>query len=218
MKIKYFYTLLAAITLLSGHALADPVNVITNGDFEAGNTGFSSDYTFSPGNIWGPGTYDIVTDPSNSHRLASSFGDHTTGSGNMMVVNGSTEAGLTLWFEPVPIDPGAYYTLSFWVASWFPTSPAFLDVLINGVSVGTVSPPGGDQVGTWTQFTANWLAGSADSATISIMGLNTEYGGNDFAIDDISFVDPPFPAPEPASLLLSGFGFLGLALLRKRLR
>ena len=86
MKIKYIYMLLAATALMSGYALADPVNVITNGDFEAGNTGFSSDYTFSPGNIWDPATYDIVSDPNDSHNLATSFGDHTTGDGLMMVI------------------------------------------------------------------------------------------------------------------------------------
>jgi hypothetical protein len=220
MKNKCFYVLLAATILLPCQLMADPVNpvnVIVNGDFEAGNTGFSSDYTYSPGNIWNPATYDIVSDPHSSHGLASSFGDHTTGDGLMMVINGSTSPGLTFWFQPVPVDPGAYYTLSFWVASWYPDSPALLDVLINGTSVGTISPPGGEDVGTWQQFTAYWTAGVSGSATIGINGLHTEYGGNDFALDDISFVDPPIRTPEPSTILLSAVGLFGFAFFRKRL-
>ena len=48
-------------------ASADPPpNLVFNGDFSLGNVGFTSDYTFSPGDIVGEKTYDIVTDPSNS--------------------------------------------------------------------------------------------------------------------------------------------------------
>jgi hypothetical protein len=214
MKNKFFYVLLAAATLMSGQLLADPVNIIINGDFEAGNTGFSSGYTYSPGNLWDPETYDIVSDPQLSHSLAASFGDHTSGSGYMMAINGSETAGVSLWLQPVSVIPDALYRLSFWVANWYPSAPTTLEVQINGESIGSISPTG---VGVWQEFTADWLPNGATSASIGIVSLGTAYSGNDYALDDISFVDPPITTPEPSTLLLSGFGFLGLALIRKRL-
>lgn len=223
MTNKFYYMLLAAVILLSGQLLADPVNIIVNGDFEAGNTGFSTGYTYSPGNIHGPGTYDIVTDPQLSHASATSFGDHTTGSGYMMAINGSETAGVSLWLQPVSVIPDALYTLSFWVANWYPSAPTTLDVQINGTSVGTITPSG---VGIWQEFTADWLSDAATSASIGIVSMGTAYSGNDYALDDISFMDPPvdidrldtpIETPEPSTLLLSGLGFLGLALVRKRL-
>jgi hypothetical protein len=50
-----FVTALAVTALLAGGAPAW-ANLIVNGDFEAGNSGFSSAYAFSPGNIFPEGT------------------------------------------------------------------------------------------------------------------------------------------------------------------
>src|SRR5690606_38571148 len=46
-------------------------NVVTNGDFSQGNTGFTSDYVQGTGGTWGqlssPGTYAISSNPSLTH-------------------------------------------------------------------------------------------------------------------------------------------------------
>ncbi len=68
-------------------------NLITNGDFESGNTGFTSGYAF--GNVHGPGTYWIGGTPSQAPGAWGGWyngGDHTSGSGKMMVVNGANDA------------------------------------------------------------------------------------------------------------------------------
>src|SRR5688500_7721593 len=82
-------------TLLTG-------NLIYNGDFELGNKGFLMDYTFSPGDIRREGTYDLSTDPRRSHEAAASYGDHTSGAGLMMVVNGATKPDQVVWSQTVP--------------------------------------------------------------------------------------------------------------------
>lgn len=67
-------------------------NLITNGNFSAGNTGFTSEYTYNGVDGFGnldEGSYGIVTNPNTIHSLWYGFTDHTTGTNpNMMVVNG----------------------------------------------------------------------------------------------------------------------------------
>src|SRR6202008_2603979 len=63
--------------------------LVTNGDFSAGNTGFSSNYILGTGGSYGAvsnaGTYSITTNPKLAHSNFAIFGDHTTGTGNMLV-------------------------------------------------------------------------------------------------------------------------------------
>ena len=152
-------------------------NLIVNGDFESGNTGFSSDYTFSPGNLFPPAVYDVLSDPSSAHFAATSFGDHTSGSGLMMAVNGATLTGLTVWSQAVTVPPNTDYNFSAWVASWFPASPAQLQFLINGSPIGTVTAP--STTGIWQQFATTWNSGSNTSAIIEIIDLNTAFFGTE---------------------------------------
>jgi hypothetical protein len=117
----------------------------------------------------------------------------------MMAVNGATTSGLIVWSQ----------TVAGWVSSWFPVSPAQLEISINSTPIGTVTAP--STTGVWQQFSFNWFSGTSTTAVLSIVDLNTEPFGNDFALDDLSFV------PEPVSLLALGAGLIGLAA-RKRLR
>jgi hypothetical protein len=82
-----------AATITVG-SLADDVgaspntaNLLVNGDFSLGNTGFTSDYIFTS-DILPAGTYCIDTDPHHCHPLAASYGDHTSGTGLMLIANG----------------------------------------------------------------------------------------------------------------------------------
>jgi hypothetical protein len=85
-------------------------NLIFNGDFEAGNTGFTSEYTYvvgtGPTALQPPSVYSIGLDPSLYHSAWTSFGDHTTGTGNMMIVNGTSNGtpGALVWGQTVELD------------------------------------------------------------------------------------------------------------------
>ncbi len=101
MKRKVLFPILALVLALSlalpmaGVVGAVPGNLINNGDFEAGNTGFTTEYTYLDPSVTGGWTlgpeymYTVSTNPSLYHSAWSSFGDHTSGSGNMMIVNGT---------------------------------------------------------------------------------------------------------------------------------
>ena len=161
---------------------------IANGDFEQGARGFRTGYQHSPGNLRESGTFCVVTDPHNAHDSAASFNDHTSGRGFLLAVNGSDLPDLLLWGQDVAVKPGAEYTLSLWVASWFFTSPAELEVRINGREVGRVIAS--TKTGEWKELRATWTAGNDSRAVIEIYNRTREISGNDFAIDDISLRGP----------------------------
>ncbi|WDD96912.1 hypothetical protein [Thalassomonas actiniarum] len=174
--------------------------LITNGDFSAGNAGFTSSYTFfASGDITGPGEYAIVTNPLSAHPLASSYGDNTDGFGNMLMANGSTMAEL-VWSQTVSVNSNTIYEFSAFVSSWFldvPPAPASLDFVVNGSSIGIFTAP--DTTGLWLEFSMSVSSGALTSFDLEIYNLSTQFGGNDFALDDISLTAS---VPEPSPLVM----------------
>ena len=92
-------------------------NLITNGDFEAGNIGFSSGYPFVASTTMLPIGYILTDNPSPHHPLSQSFGDHTTGSGLMMMVNGSIQ-GTVVWSQTTTITPNSSFDFSIFIRAW----------------------------------------------------------------------------------------------------
>ena len=170
-----------SVTSLTG------TNFVNNGDFSQGNTGFTSSYidTNGPGSLWPEGFYSIQSNPNSVHPNFASFGDHTSGTGNMMVINGASSP-VNIWCQTITVTPNTSYDFSAWGASCTPSNPAQLQFEINGTLVGTpLQLPGSN--GLWTEFHVVWFSGSNTSITICIHDSQTALSGNDFAIDDISF-------------------------------
>jgi hypothetical protein len=204
----------AACAVLSLVATPVPANLVVNGDFSSGNSGFTSSYTYSPANCFPPAIFDINTNPNSCHSSWASFGDHTTGSGNMMVVNGSEIPNVPVWSQTVDVDENTQYYFSVWIASVYPISPAELNFSINGMALGSTFIAS-TTVGEWQQFFAPWFSGSSTTAALDLVNQNTAFSGNDFALDDI-VLDTTRPLPEPGSLLLVGIGLSVLAMTRRR--
>jgi len=179
-------------------------SVVTNGDFSAATTntltrGFTSAYTYmttaSPcpgcccGALSSEGTYSVNTNPHNLHNLFTAFGDHTTGSGNMLIVNGAATANVTVWTQNINILPNTNYVFSTWATSVNPASPAILQFSINGSPLGsTINLSSTLADGVWQYFTTTWNSGSnSGTLPIALVNQNTSSGGNDFAVDDIVF-------------------------------
>ncbi len=164
-------------------------NLIQNGDFSAGLTGFSSNYVPGTGGPWGilsnEGTFAVATNPNLTHTAFASCGDHT-GGGNMLVVNGAGTPNQDVWCQTVNVTPNTNYAFGAWATSVVSNSPAILQISINGGLLGSpfTLPSATCQ---WTQFFQLWNSGGAVSATICIVNQNTQTGGNDFALDDIFF-------------------------------
>jgi gliding motility-associated-like protein len=169
-------------------------NLVFNGDFSLGNTGFTTEYTqiADPSPFGVQSSYDIVTNPNDWFSPFASCGDHTTGTGNLMVFDGSTDPTGTIkaWCSgtPIAVTPNTSYTFSYYVASVAPQNPAKLEVLINGVSLAAaVTAP--TSTCLWTLVSHVWNSGTNTTADICIYDREFIDFGNDFALDDISLVE-----------------------------
>ena len=168
-------------------------NLIINGDFSSGNTGFITNHQFLASAPVGgaQNAYGVVANPQAWFNAFTNCGDHTSGTGKMMVVDGATSANSIVWRQNVPVVNNRVYNLSFWVQSVVNTNPANIEVFINGVSVGFRLAPT-DIVCTsplrWVQFTYAWNSLTNNNANIVLYNRNINSGGNDFAIDDIEFI------------------------------
>lgn len=161
-------------------------NMIANGDFEQGNIGFTSNYTNNI-SVYNEGTYYVSPNPQLNHPNFSACTDHTTGTGNMMVVNGAGTPNNIVWQQNISVNPNTNYNFSAWVENVVnDPNVASLQFSINGVLLGAAfQTPVAPCV--WAQFSTLWNSAANTNALIAIINQNTQTGGNDFAIDDISF-------------------------------
>ncbi|MFK8056606.1 MAG: SprB repeat-containing protein [Saprospiraceae bacterium] len=177
--------------VLTGSTIDFAGDLVVNGDFSSGNTGFTTDYVLDPnptsaGNELDEGEYSVGADPAPMHRNWQSCGDHTTGAGNMLIVNGATVANQNAWCQTLPVTPNTDYAFSAWVVSVDPNGPVEIQFNINGSAVGAGNV-GLSTTCVWTNFFVIWNSGANSSIEICIEDINLAMAGNDFAIDDISF-------------------------------
>ena len=157
----------------------------TNGNFSNGNTGFLTAYTYNATSIWNEGTYAVGPNPNAVHPNFSSWGDHTTGTGNYMLVNGSTGGNKILWRQIVSFPPGVQVTMRWWMLT-FVTPAGSVQLKLSGTNIGNAaSTP--NSTGVWAQTTRTFTVPASGNATINLVTTSAALSGNDFGIDDISF-------------------------------
>jgi hypothetical protein len=218
---KVALTLLACgICFVSFTQRLSAQNLVANGDFSLGNTGFASDYNFTSINS-SQNQYTVSSNPNawNGAFLSPpTWFDHSPSSDNLsLLVNGSVTAGEDVWRESFTgLTPNTNYTLSAWASNLSPgnaPNPVLLQFFVNGAAIGsqfTVGPGAPN----WQQFAAVWNPGASTTATISIRDANTDLSPNDFALDDISVVG----VPEPSSAWLVALGLMLIGPCRSALR
>ena len=178
----------AVMLLVSSSPVLGQVNLVRNGDFESGSSGFSTAYERGcPG---GAGYYEIVTDARTCYYQFTGHDRHPE-TGNFMVLNGAMTENTEAWGQRVPVCRDSNYVWSVWVSSVYPASAAQLSFRINSVEVGSLPAPSAME--TWVNFTVTWNSGQETLARLSIVDTNLTNGGNDFGLDDISFVGPDCP-------------------------
>jgi gliding motility-associated-like protein len=172
--------------------------LIQNPDFEQGNVGFTSTYKYANSSsilsetiLYG-GNYTVSNDPGHPwgcdlSTYFASCGDHTTGTGKMLCVNGGRVADVEIWGTDVTVIPNMNYTLTYWVQSFhkdIDPHPSRLQFKINGKVVGGEYKASKDTC-IWRLFQQR-AASSTPNVHLSLVNMETEPIGNDFAMDDVS--------------------------------
>ena len=161
-------------------------NLILNSDFSQGNVGFSSDYLYSPSTGVPEGVYNVGSNIVSWHPTMKPCTDHTSGIGNMMMVNGAVIPDVNVWKETVIVQPNTNYEFSTWLEHITSVNPAILQFSINGINIGNIFQANSTSC-VWDRFFTTWNSGNNTIAVISIVNKNTINTGNDFALDDIFF-------------------------------
>jgi gliding motility-associated-like protein len=168
-------------------------NLLQNPSFTAGNTGFTSGYTFVPTptstpSLYLEGTYAIGNNAFTYHP--DFVGNGRTGPGdNFMIVNGAA-ALQAVYAQTVTVFPNRFYTISVYGVSVHPTSPAQLGLVVDGksTSVVTTLPT---TVNQYVKLEDLYFSGPGPATgwpvTIEIRNINKDFSGNDFGIDDVYF-------------------------------
>lgn len=196
-----------ALFVAAGPATSATVNVITNGGFEDGATGFFTD--LSQGSLGSVSRYGVV---GTTLGLAPHSGTQ------YLFVNGNNTPSSepTSWAQTVQLIAGNLYDFTAWMADWSGVNPkAILSVRIDGTEFTTMTAPGTQD--TWVQFTGSFIAQTTGTSTLSFVELTSSFGGNDYGLDDISLttnIPSAVPLPAGLPLLLAGMG--ALAFVRRR--
>ena len=205
--INFLHRSLILITALISF-LGFSQNLLVNGDFESGSVvGFFSNgagYTRITPPFSGStnaGNWALTSNPQlfNTSSFVST-GDHTSGTGFMMVVDGNSTGGQQNFWEAgnagggvCGLSIGSTYTFSYWIRSVYgPVSgnptPAIIGVdILNANTVTLVSgsltaPP---TANGWQQVVFTFRP-NGSCVNIKLFNNNTNFDGNDFAIDDMS--------------------------------
>jgi gliding motility-associated-like protein len=160
-------------------------NIIANGQFDAGNSDFTTQYIYQ-NNLQLEGTIFVTSDPSLNHP--SFIGSGQGGSGNFIAVNGSSNAGQFIWQQTVTVVPNQTYDISLFLASMVANNNnGIIQLRVDGIDVGPVmNCPG--PVNVWSPFNNTWTAGASSSAVVSLHSMNNASGGNDFGVDNIQMI------------------------------
>ncbi len=180
-------------------------NLVVNGGFEDGNTGFYTDISCSwndpacscHNNQWSePDQYYIGTSPSENTPCGGRFQSAFVGSprsGSMfMMVDGKGNHSPIVWEQEIAVQDSSYYYFETWITTigTTPDTYARLRFVINGIMMPEVidaplTP------GQWINYSQLWYSG-VTKGTITIQIIDTQPNADgpdrdDFGLDDITF-------------------------------
>ena len=196
-------------------------NLIRNGNFEAGDIGFDTDYRYEGGKIF-PGNYAVVpardaTEACETWRLKDHSACAGFGNDHVLLVNGATQqsGSSTIWSQTISgLDPDKTYQFCGY-AKHLPVCCFDVTPRISVGIEGSAGVPGYSYpINTnatdpcdWKEF--GWsFSPSGTSVTINIDLQESFNGdGNDLALDDIALIEV-VPAVVPLSAQIQSYPHL----------
>ena len=191
---------------------AQAAELVTNGTFSAGSSGYSTQYAGTDAD----GYQYLTNNPRSVCDCFANIDGSTNGHGNQLVLDGAQNGGY-FFQQTLSIVAGTTYTFSFDAANLGTAGPIpNIAAFVNGVQLFMSGELPYDDA--YRTYSGNFSAGSATSAIITLRDLTLAHSYNDFAIDNVSFTGSAAAVPEPATwaMMLVGFGMIGFAA-RKRL-
>jgi gliding motility-associated-like protein len=206
IKLLLFSTLISFFTTISAQTLI-------NGNFESGGNGIGflingAGYTQinPPTGSSFQGNYAITTNPQLLNSNFISGGDHTTGSGRMLVVDGNTVPNSRLWSctstggALTGFTAGSTYTFSYWIKSVsndVTNTATQANINVFFVNASNVNPASTNSYAPlpsqgWTRVSYTFTA-TANNALIELRNNNLSVLGNDFALDDFAITPGALP-------------------------
>lgn len=162
-------------------------NLVVNGDFEKGNTGFKSALKFkNPNDAISVGEYKIDSKSLTCYNCIPS----SPYKGNYLLSKGLVSATTNLWQQQVAVKPNTNYVFSAWINYSFLytySNTYNIQFTVNGKIVDSPKYVNSMQGGTWAQYYVEWNSGSDVSANLSIKEMLDAFNYYDIALDDISF-------------------------------
>jgi outer membrane protein OmpA-like peptidoglycan-associated protein len=180
-------TLLIILALTVETLFAQKVNLVKNGTFEMGRTGFKTDHKLQDG-FSKEGEY-IVTNNVTTDLYSKGFKNPLPSSGQFLFINGFhyPRTAKRCWYDSISVQPNTTYIFSYSVASVINLNPPQLEFNVNGNSVSKIFYI--SESNYWQTISTTYTTKSDQTRIeISIVDLNkvSSYG-NDFAIDNIVF-------------------------------
>jgi outer membrane protein OmpA-like peptidoglycan-associated protein len=162
-------------------------NLVKNGDFEAGFADFETDYDFVSARADGlipEGTFAVEYSVGQLHYAFKDCGDHSTGKGRMVLVNGAVNPNSAIWKQTICVPSMSLLTFNGWFSNLV-AQPPFIEIRLNGKMMIDSRDVYLSQC-DWIDLGFQWYSNNDTTALLEIYNQNTEASDNDFAIDDIS--------------------------------
>ena len=200
MKIKlYLKTLLLSGLSVMGFAIQAQTScnpscsygedLVINGNFSSGTSGFNSDLT-----LYGSCNNNRYGVFPNANTPCPTFANITAhgGSGNFLVIDGSTTANRDVWYETVSVTAGKTYEFAYWLYPSISKPPydairSQLDLRANGTVIRSID--GDDYSLQWNRICGTYTATTSGNIVIEIRQTNSGSIGWDYGIDDVSFTE-----------------------------